>query len=72
MRSTTVNEVRSLNNNIKKVNVYATTNPLNTKNIASSAFKLGGRDNFNEVRVFQQERDGIRKFNNKGIVVYKR
>ena len=64
-----VNEVRSLNNNIKKVNVYATTNPLNTKNIA---FKLGGRDNFNEVRVFQQERDGIRKFNNKGIVVYKR
>ncbi|MFR1088466.1 MAG: hypothetical protein ACLSEP_12170, partial [Mediterraneibacter gnavus] len=45
---------------------------LNTKNIASSAFKLGGRDNFNEVRVFQQERDGIRKFNNKGIVVYKR
>ena len=67
-----VNEVRSLNNNIKKVNVYATTNPLNTKNIASSAFKLGGRDNFNEVRVFQQERDGIRKFNNKGIVVYKR
>ena len=28
--------------------------------------------NFNEVRVFQQERDGIRKFNNKGIVVYKR
>ena len=67
-----VNEVRSLNNNIKKVNVYATTKPLNTKNIASSAFKLGGRDNFNEVRVFQQERDGIRKFNNKGIVVYKR
>ena len=67
-----VNEVRSLNNNIKKVNVYATTNPLNTKNIASSAFKLGGRDNFDEVRVFQQERDGIRKFNNKGIVVYKR
>ena len=67
-----VNEARSLNNNIKKVNVYATTNPLNTKNIASSAFKLGGRDNFNEVRVFPQERDGIRKFNNKGIVVYKR
>ena len=67
-----VNEVRSLNNNIKKVNVYATTNPLNTKNIANSAFKLGGRDNFDEVRVFQQERDGIRKFNNKGIIVYKR
>ena len=36
------------------------------------AFKLGGRDNFDEVRVFQQERDGIRKFNNKGILVYKR
>lgn len=67
-----VNEVRSLNNNIKKVNVYATTNPLNTRNIASSAFKLGGRDNFNEVRVFQQEREGIRKFNNKGIIVYRR
>ena len=65
-------EEKSVNNNIKKVNVYATTNPLNTKNIASSAFKLGGRDNFNEVSVFQQERDGIRKFNNKGIVVYKR
>ena len=67
-----VNEVRGLNNNIKKVNVYATTNPLNTKNIVSSAFKLGGRDNFNEVRVFQQEMEGIRKFNNKGIIVYKR
>lgn len=67
-----VNEVRSLNNNIKKVNVYATTNPLNTMNIASSAFKLGGRENFNEVRVFQQERKGIRKFNNKGTIVYKR
>lgn len=67
-----VNEVRSLNNNIKRVNVYATTNPLNTRNIASSAFKLGGRDNLNEVRVFQQEREGIRKFNNKGITVYKR
>lgn len=67
-----VNEVRGLNNNIKKVNVYATTNPLNTKNIVRNAFKLGGRDNFNEVRVFQQERDGIRKFNSKGIIVCKR
>jgi len=67
-----VNEVRSLNNNIKKVNVYAATNPLNTRNIANNAFKLGGRDNFNEVRVFQQERKGIRKFSNKEIIVYKR
>ena len=67
-----VNEVRNLDICFKKINIYAATNPLNTMNIASSAFKLGGRDNFDEVRVFQQEREGIRKFSDKGKIVYKR
>lgn len=67
-----VNEVRNLPYTTKKVNVYATTNPLNTFNIVSNAFKLGGRENLDEVRVFQQEKEGRRKFKEKGKVVYKR
>lgn len=70
---TVVNEVRNLPSNIKKVNVYATTNPQNTMNIASNAFKLGERGNLDEVTVFQQRRTGNpRKFEKKGKVVYRR
>lgn len=68
-----VNEVRNLPFSIKKVNVFATTNPQNTMNIASNAFKLGERSNLDEVTVFQQKRTGNpRKFQKKGKVVYKR
>ncbi|MGN0340614.1 MAG: hypothetical protein ACI4D0_08955 [Lachnospira sp.] len=68
-----VNEVRNLPVNIKKINVYATTNPQNTLNIANDAFKLGERGNLDEVIVFQQRQTGNpRRFEKKGKVVYRR
>lgn len=67
-----VNEVRNLPDNIKKVNVYAATNPENTINIVKDAFKLGERSNLDIVTVFQQKRTGQREFKRRGKVVYKR
>lgn len=67
-----VNEVRNLPINIKKVNIYATTNTHNTREIVQNAFKLGERSNIDLIIVFQQERTGNRKFEKKGKVVYKR
>ena len=67
-----VNEVRNLPANIKKINIYATTNPYNTKRIVQNAFKLGERSSIDLIIVFQQERTGNRKFEKKGKVVYKR
>lgn len=66
-----VNEVRHLPTNIKKVNVFATTNPQNTMNIANNAFKLGERGNLDKVIVFQQNKNGNpRRFEKKGKCVY--
>lgn len=67
-----VNEVRNLPINIRKVNIYATTNPYNTRKIAQNAFKLGERSNIDLITVFQQNRTDNRKFGKKGKVVYKR
>lgn len=67
-----VNEVRNLPINIRKVNIYATTNPYNTRKIAQNAFKLGERSNIDLITVFQQNRTVNRKFGKKGKVVYKR
>lgn len=67
-----VNEVRNLPINIRKVNIYATTNPHNTRKIAQNAFKLGERSNIDLITVFQQNRTDNRKFGKKGKVVYKR
>ena len=68
-----VNEVRNMPSKIKTVNIFATTNPQNTMNIANNAFKLGERGNLDKVIVFQQERTGNpREFEKKGKVVYKR
>lgn len=67
-----VNEVRNLPVNIEKINIYATTNPYNTKKIVQNAFKLGGRSGIDLITVFQQERTGNRKFKKKGKVVYRR
>lgn len=66
-----VNEMRNLPQIIDKVNVFATTNPQNTVNIVNEAFKLGERANVKCVEVFQQKRDGKRKFEEKGKIVYK-
>lgn len=67
-----VNEVRNLPINIRKVNIYATTNSYNTRKIAQNAFKLGERSNIDLITVFQQNRTVNRKFGKKGKVVYKR
>lgn len=67
-----VNEVRNLPVNIEKINIYATTNPYNTKKIVQNAFKLGERSGIDLITVFQQERTGNRKFKKKGKVVYRR
>lgn len=67
-----VNEVRNLSMKIKKINIYATTNPHNTKKIVENAFKLGERSNIDLITVFQQKITGKRKFEKKGKVVYKR
>lgn len=67
-----VNEVRMLPSNLKNINVYATTNPLNTVNMVNNAFKLGERGNVDMISVFQQKQTGMRKFRKEGIVVYKR
>lgn len=62
-----VNEVRGLPSEVKTVNVYATTNPLNTMNIVSEAFKLGERGNIDSIVVFQQSKNGNpRMFEDKG------
>lgn len=66
-----VNEVRTLPHNVNTINIYATTNPKHTVQIVKNAFELGNRGNINKIVVFQQEKDGIRKFGDKGIVVYK-
>ena len=67
-----VNEVRNLPSSIKKVNIYATTNPHNTMKIAQNAFKLGERSGLALITVFQQKRMGSRKFEEAGKIIYKR
>lgn len=52
------------------VNVYATTNPMNTKHIAKRAFGLGGRGNVEHLYVFQQSKDGRRCFEEKGRKIF--
>lgn len=71
--SKVVNETRKLPQNIKKINIFATTNPKNTMNIAKNAFKLGERGNLELITVFQQmSSDNYKRFEKKGIVIYKR
>lgn len=52
------------------INIFSTTNPLNTKHIASRAFGLGERGNIAHLYVFQQEKDGTRKFEPDGFKIY--
>ncbi len=61
--------VRGLNEKVS-VNVYATTNPLNTKHIAKRAFGLGERGNVEHLYVFQQSKDGKRHFEEKGRKIF--
>ena len=61
--------VRGLKGKVS-VNVYATTNPMNTKNIAKRAFGLGERGNVEHLYVFQQGKDGRRLFEDKGRKIF--
>ena len=64
-----INEARGLSNGTT-VNVYATTNPMNTFNIANRAFKNATRGNIAELYVYQQESTGNRLFVRKGRKVH--
>ena len=66
---TIIKFVRSLKGRVV-VNVYATTNPLNTKHIAKRAFGLGERGNVAHLYVFQQSNVGRRRFEEKGKRIY--
>ena len=52
------------------VNIYATTNPMNTVRIIRSTFKMADRGNIQHVFVYQQKRSGIRRFDGKGHKIY--
>ena len=62
-------ETRGLSNGVR-VNVYATTNPMNTYNIAKRVFKIANRGNLAELYVYQQESTGSRLFESKGKKIY--
>lgn len=66
---TTINTVREFQS-IPVMNVYATMNPLNTKHIAKRVFALGDRGNVAHLYVFQQNNNGIRKFESRGYKIY--
>lgn len=64
-----ITEVHKLKNGVT-VNVFATTNPMNTLNIAKRAFKNADRGNVTCLFVFQQKRSGKRFFEKKGKKIY--
>ena len=65
----TINQVRKLNR-IPVMNVFASTNPLNTENIAKRVFALGDRGNIVHLYVFQQNKTGNRLFKTRGYKIY--
>lgn len=65
----TVNKVRNLPGGVR-VNVYATTNPMNTMYIAKSAFRMADRGNVKHLYVYQQKKTGKRVFESKGHKIY--
>lgn len=64
-----INEVRKLPEGVH-VNVYATTNPMNTMYIAKRVFKIADRGNVKHLYVFQQKKTKRRNFESKGIKIY--
>lgn len=62
-------EIRKLPQ-VYRVNIYATTNPMNTLHIIRSTFKMANRGNIEHVFVYQQNGSGMRKFNKKGHKIY--
>lgn len=64
-----INETRNVEQDTT-INIYATTNPMNTKHIASRAFALAGRGNIRHLNVFQQQCTNDRLFEKKGRKIY--
>ena len=62
-------EIRKLPQ-VYRINIYATTNPMNTLHIIRSTFKMANRGNIGHVFVYQQNGSGMRKFNKKGHKIY--
>ena len=58
---TVTNHVRKLEPN-SIINLFATTNPMNTKSLAESVFGLSSRGNIEHLYVYQQENKGNRLF----------
>ncbi len=63
------NSIRHLNPNVT-INIYSTTNPMNTVDIAKSVFLLADRGNVTHLYVFQQEIIGERVFKSPGHIIY--
>lgn len=66
---TIVNCTAELKDNAN-INIYATTNPMNTKYIAKRAFGSAERGNIKHLYVFQQNRDGNRNFELRGRKIF--
>ncbi len=64
-----ITEVRMLEKGVT-VNVFATTNPMNTINIASRVFKNADRGNIDSLYVYKQKNIGGREFESKGKKIY--
>lgn len=62
-------EIRKLPQ-VSIVNIYATTNPMNTVQIIRSTFKMADRGNVEHVFVYQQDSSGKRRFNKEGYKIY--
>lgn len=62
-------EIRKLPQ-INRINIYATTNPMNTLRIIRTTFKMADRGNIDHIFVYQQENKGIRVFREKGYKIY--
>ena len=65
----TFNAVRSIRGR-PAVNVFATTNPMNTLHISKRVFVTGNRANIDHLYVYQQRHDGIRRFSAKAHKIY--
>ena len=62
-------EIRKLPQ-INRINIYATTNPMNTLRIIRTTFKMADRGNVDHIFVYQQENKGIRVFCEKVYKIY--
>lgn len=64
-----ISEIRMLDNDII-LNIFSTTNPKHTYEIAKKAIALADRGNVNHLFVFQQNRDGQRAFKDKPYKIF--